>query len=68
MAALAMAFGALMLVMDYAIGMPWYWTLSEGPFVFLLGGTILGLVASLEQVPAGTPSGSARPSPERETR
>jgi hypothetical protein len=34
---LAVVFGAAMLVMDAAVGMPLWWTCAEGPFVMALG-------------------------------
>jgi hypothetical protein len=40
---LAIAFGAGMLWLDVAVGMPPAWTVSEGPFLIVLGGVILWL-------------------------
>ena len=40
---LCLAFGAGMIVLDQAVGMPWFWLLGEGPFIIALGGAILWL-------------------------
>ena len=37
LAAVGVAMGALLLGIDYFVGMPWFWTLGEGPFVLLYG-------------------------------
>lgn len=37
-------FGLSMIVIDTAAGMPWTWTVGEGPVVMVAGGTILMLV------------------------
>lgn len=43
LAALAIAFGIGMLVLDPLVGMPLFWTLGEGPFIVLLGVVMLWL-------------------------
>jgi hypothetical protein len=43
LAAAAAVFGAVMLGLDFAVGMPLLWTIAEGPFVLLLGVVILWL-------------------------
>jgi hypothetical protein len=45
-AVLCLAFGAGMLVLDQAVGMPRFWLLGEGPFVMALGAAILWLSAA----------------------
>ena len=40
---LAVIFGALMVAVDLAVGMPWFWTLGEGPVVSLMGAFVLFL-------------------------
>ena len=39
----SIVFGGLMLGLDYAVGMPAYWTVNEGPSVIVLSGVILWL-------------------------
>ncbi len=39
----AMAFGLLILATDLSVGMPWWWTLGEGPFLVALGIVLLAL-------------------------
>jgi hypothetical protein len=34
-------FGVFMLELDLLVGMPWFWTLAEGPPVMLIGGLLL---------------------------
>jgi hypothetical protein len=36
LALMGVAFGITMLVLDLAVGMPWWWTLNEGPLVIPL--------------------------------
>ena len=51
---LAVVFGASMLAMDAAIGMPLPWVLCEGPFVVCLGIVIVWLARDASrQAPAG---------------
>ncbi len=40
LAAVGVAMGALLLGIDCAAGMPWFWTLVEGPFVVLYSGAL----------------------------
>ncbi len=50
------AFGAMMLAIDCAVGMPLPWAVCEGPFVVLLSAIILWLTGS-KRFPAATPRG-----------
>jgi hypothetical protein len=50
---LSTAFGAVMLVLDIAIGMPLPWIIGEGPFVIALGIAIVWLAARVRR--EGTP-------------
>lgn len=43
LAILAIAFGAIMVFLDTAVGMPAYWIMGEGPIVIVLGVAILWL-------------------------
>jgi hypothetical protein len=45
LAALGIVFGAGMLILDVMAGMPTPWTACEGPFVIVLGSTLLWLAA-----------------------
>ena len=49
---LAATFGATMLAIDAAAGMPWWWTLVEGPGIVLLGCFIIILhrMSGLENI------------------
>jgi hypothetical protein len=47
LAVLAVAFGAGMLVLDAAVGMPPSWIVGEGPFVIALGAVLLWLVGRI---------------------
>lgn len=49
---LSVAFGLLMLAIDLAAGMPWPWTLTEGPFIAIVGGVVVGLSVGVERVTA----------------
>jgi hypothetical protein len=40
-AAAAMAVGLLLLGTDLSVGMPWWWTLGEGPFLIAFGALLL---------------------------
>ena len=42
-------FGVVLLVVDVFEGMPLSWTLWEGPFVVLFGGTMLWLTRRLDR-------------------
>ncbi len=44
-----LAFGAAMLVVDVAVGMPLLWTLVEGPFILGWSLTLLGLTQRLRR-------------------
>lgn len=46
---LNIAFGIGMLVLGLSVGMPPWWTVCEGPFIFVLGGVLLWLA---RRVPA----------------
>ena len=41
-------FGVVLLIVDWSEGMPFFWTLWEGPFVTVLGLAILFLVRDVE--------------------
>ena len=43
-ALIGVAFGTVMLALDFAVGMPWHWTVCEGSFVVALSITMLWLV------------------------
>ena len=43
------AFGATMLLIDCIVDMPWFWILGEGPFIFVLGVTIVWLTYRIER-------------------
>jgi hypothetical protein len=49
LAVLAVAFGAGMLVLDAAVGVPLLWTLGEGPFVVALGAVLLWLAGQVDR-------------------
>jgi hypothetical protein len=49
LAALGMVFGAFMLSLDIRLGMPAAWTVCEGPFIFVLGGVMLGLAVCIKR-------------------
>jgi hypothetical protein len=40
---LSLAFGAVMLALDYLVGMPIWWVFCEGPFIITLGAVLLWL-------------------------
>jgi hypothetical protein len=46
-ALVGVAFGAVMLVLDVAVGMPWHWIVCEGSFVIALCAAILWLARSV---------------------
>jgi hypothetical protein len=48
LAVLCILFGAGMLVLDAAVGMPVWWTAVEGPFVVLLGGVVWWLARQVQ--------------------
>ena len=47
-AALGLLFGAIMLVLDFAIGMPWHWSWSEGPLIIVLSFALIRLAWGFE--------------------
>lgn len=49
---LAVAFGALMLAIDLAAGLPWPWVLAEGPFIAITGGVVVRLAAVIAHAEA----------------
>jgi hypothetical protein len=49
LAQLGMIFGAFMLSLDIRLGMPAYWTVCEGPFIFGLSGVILALAVCVKR-------------------
>ncbi len=49
---LAVVFGALMLAIDLAAGMPWPWVLAEGPFIAIIGCVVVRLSISVERASA----------------
>jgi len=42
-AAAVVAVGLLLLVTDLSVGMPWWWTLGEGPYLMAFGVVLLAL-------------------------
>jgi len=56
LAVLAALFGSGMIVLDWAVGMPTWWLLAEGPFLILIGAILLilaGKVPVRTEPPAG---------------
>jgi hypothetical protein len=49
LAAISLVFGAVLLVVDVAVGMPLGWTIGEGPFVMALGAVLLVLARRVER-------------------
>jgi hypothetical protein len=49
-AVLKVLFGLGMTGLDVAVDMPWFWSVSEGPIIFLLGCAILWLASGVETV------------------
>jgi hypothetical protein len=43
-----LAFGAALIGIDQSAGMPGFWTMAEGPFVFLIGVVLVVLARRLE--------------------
>ena len=43
------AFGAFMLALDLILGLPLAWTLSEGPFLLVVGAAMLHLIARIDR-------------------
>ena len=54
LAAIALVFGAAMLVLDIAVGLPLFWIILEGPFIIGLGCVVWWLAgrAGAEAAPA----------------
>jgi hypothetical protein len=55
LAVLCLAFGAGMIVLDQAVGMPRFWLLGEGPFIIALGGAILWLSGGVQRPDQASP-------------
>jgi hypothetical protein len=53
LAVLGIGFGAGLLVLDVAVGMPLPWIIGEGPFVILLGGVMLWLALKVQDGSTG---------------
>jgi len=51
LAVLGMVFGLGMLVLDYAVGMPFDWTTHEGPFIMTMGCVMLWLAGHVQDNP-----------------
>ena len=49
LAGVGVLFGATMLALDLAVGMPWWWTLSEGPFVIPANAVVFWLATRIER-------------------
>jgi len=49
LAALGIMMGIGMLVLDIAVGMPWFWTVCEGPSVVVLGVVLLWLAGRVRK-------------------
>jgi hypothetical protein len=49
LAGVGVLFGATMLVLDLALGMPWWWTLGEGPFVIPANVVVYWLATRVER-------------------
>jgi len=47
-ALIGVAFGVVMLALDLAAGMPWHWTVCEGPFIIALCAAILWLAKGVK--------------------
>jgi hypothetical protein len=57
LAVLGIVFGAGMIALDVVAGMPWWWTVNEGPFVMVLGAVLLWLARRVGvEPPANTRS------------
>ncbi len=57
------AFGLILIWIDLRAGLPLFWTLSEGPPVFLIGLVMLWLLRPDHERPAGSPEGAGEPEP-----
>ncbi|MBM3889571.1 MAG: hypothetical protein FJ388_10645 [Verrucomicrobia bacterium] len=47
-ALIGIVFGAMMLTLDVVVGMPWHWTVCEGPFIIAVCVAILWLAKGLK--------------------
>jgi hypothetical protein len=48
LAVLLIVFGVGMIALDVMVGMPWFWTLGEGPLIAIFGGVILWLAGRID--------------------
>ncbi len=55
LAAMGVVFGAIMLGIDLAVGMPWWWTWGEGPLVVPVYAFVYCLAARVERVGPDVP-------------
>jgi len=44
-----LAFGVMLLIVDISVGMPWHWTLQEGPYVLAFSVAILLLLLRVQR-------------------
>lgn len=51
LAVLGIIFGLGMLILDFMVGMPFLWTMSEGPFIVLMGCVMLWLAGHVQDKP-----------------
>jgi hypothetical protein len=49
LAVLSLVFGAVMLPLDYLVGLPIQWVLCEGPFIIALGAVLLWLAVRTDR-------------------
>jgi len=47
-----LAFAAVMFAIDVWVGMPWYWTICEGPPIMVVAAVIYGLAQKVQKSPA----------------
>ena len=52
--AMHVSFGIAMVFSDWVAGMPWYWTLAEGPPIAVMGGVMFALARSTRAGEAGS--------------
>jgi hypothetical protein len=52
---LYIVFGAVILPIDYLVGMPWFWIVCEGPFVIGMGTVIVWLTVRGDRQGADNP-------------
>lgn len=55
-AATIVAFGVLALAVDLLVGMPWWWTAGEGPFLVVFGAVLLALQARVRGASGKSPA------------